>query len=151
MSAYSLVNGDFKIFNFDDNTDPNTTYSVGFGVIETTDAGASLDRIDEILPEMIETRIEKKLTAMMVAVVDIVSLNSTLFICGHVESSLAIAAFGGEPCQNGKILQLPGLVSRKKDFVPQLTKAIGDGWKPPIEKIERKMKRRSSQIIFHLR
>ena len=28
-------------------------------------------------------------------------------------------------------LALPGLVSRKKDFVPALTKAVKDGWVPP--------------------
>ena len=150
MSAYSLVNGDFKVFNFDDNDDSTITYPLGFGVIEMTDAKASLDRIDEILPEMVETRIEKNLTAMMVAVVDIVGLNSTLLLCGHKERSLGIAAFGGEPSQDGKILRLPGLVSRKKDFVPGLTKAVGNGWKPPPDEIvESKMKRKSSYIALN--
>jgi len=146
MSAYSLVNGDFKIFNFNDSTKPTTTYSIGFGVIETTDADASLKRINEIIPEMVETRTEKKLTAMMVAVVDIVNLNSTLFLCGPVEKSLAIAAFGGEPCKSGNTLLLKGRVSRKQDFVPPLTKAVADGWKPPSKKVKENL--RSSQVIL---
>jgi len=147
MSAYSLVNGDFKIFKFNDSTNPTTTYSIGFGVIETTDSAASLDRIDEILPEMVQTQMDKGLTAMMVAVVDIVNLNSTLFLCGPIESSLGVAAFKGEPSKDGTTIFLPGLVSRKKDFVPPITKAMAGGWKPPSKKVE-KMNMRSSQIIL---
>lgn len=148
MSAYTLVNGDFKIFKFNDATDPATTYLIGFGVIETTDADASLKRIGEILPEMVETRTENKLTAMMLAVVDIVNLDSTLFLCGEIESSLGVASFGGMPSKGGRTLLLPGLVSRKKDFVPPLTKAVGNGWKPPTMKAKGDARLRRSSIIL---
>ena len=73
--------------------------------------------------------------AVLLAVVDIVALTSTLVVCGRVEASLATAAYGGvvEDAEGGaaQTLALPGLVSRKKDFVPALTKAVKDGWAPP--------------------
>lgn len=131
MTPYQLVNGDMKKFKFEDAHDPNTIYSIGYGVIETTDAEASLQRIDELIPEMQVVRHEMKLTAMLLAVVDIVHMTSTLFIAGPTEMSLALAAYGGETINNGKALELPGLVSRKKDFVPKLTRAVAAGWKPP--------------------
>ena len=39
-------------------------------------------------------------------------------------------AYGGELESDGTILKLPGLVSRKKDFVPALTKAVKEGGPP---------------------
>jgi hypothetical protein len=100
---------------------PNIIYFIGYGVIETTDAEASLTRVDELIPEMQVVRHEMKLTAMLLAVVDIVHLTSTPFIAGPTEMSLALAAYGGETIDNGKALEVTGLVSRKKDFVPMLT------------------------------
>jgi manganese-dependent inorganic pyrophosphatase len=111
--------------------DPSIIYTIGYGVIETTDAEASLERVDELIPEMQVVRHEMKLTAMLLAVVDIVHMTSTLFIAGPTEMSLALAAYGGETVNNGKALELTGLVSRKKDFVPKLTRAVAAGWKPP--------------------
>lgn len=131
MTPYQLVNGDMKKFKFEDSDDSNIVYTVGYGVIETTDAEASLQRVDDLIPEMQVVRNEMKLTAMLLAVVDIVHMTSTLFIAGPVEESLALAAYGGKTVDNGKALALTGLVSRKKDFVPKLTRAVAAGWKPP--------------------
>lgn len=131
MTPYQLVNGDMKKFKFEDADDANVVYTVGYGVIETTDAEASLQRVDDLIPEMQVVRDEMKLTAMLLAVVDIVHMTSTLFIAGPVEESLALAAYGGTTIDDGKALELPGLVSRKKDFVPKLTRAVTAGWKPP--------------------
>ena len=73
--------------------------------------------------------------AVLLAVVDSVALTARLVVCGRVEASLATAAYGGvvEDAEGGatQTLALPGLVSRKKDFVPALTKAVTDGWAPP--------------------
>ena len=131
MTPYQLVNGDMKKFKFEDADDANVVYTVGYGVIETTDAEASLQRVDDLIPEMQVVRDEMKLTAMLLAVVDIVHMTSTLFIAGPVEESLALAAYGGTTIDDGKALEFPGLVSRKKDFVPKLTRAVTAGWKPP--------------------
>ena len=148
MTPYQLVNGDMKQFKFDSTaeTGATTTYVIGYGVIETTDAEASLQRIDVLIPEMQQTRLEQKLTAMLLAVVDIINLTSSLFLCGPVEESLALKAYGGSVSQDGKVLELPGLVSRKNDFVPPLTRAMSEGWQPPSS--PKAQRCRSSHIVM---
>lgn len=158
MSPFQLVNGDMKTFKFtaaaaaaaddeegetkDSSSAPATVYSIGYGVIETTDAEASMARIQHLTPEMRIVREEKNLTAYFLAVVDIVHMTSSLLICGDVEESLAVAAYGGtvtttptdtdtDTVKNNVVLQLTGLVSRKKDFIPPLTRAVASGWHPP--------------------
>lgn len=133
MTPYQLVNGDTKQFKFTEAADSSKVHTIAYGVIETTDAEASLARVDELVAEMGVSRDDNDLTAMLLAVVDIVNLTSTLFISGHVEASLAVAAYGGEISSDGKELELKGLVSRKKDFIPPLTKAFKEGWTPPAE------------------
>ena len=111
---------------------PPDLHASPHSVVETTDAAASLARVDELLPEMRAVKTaDPGVTAVLLAVVDIVALDSTLLVCGRVEGSLAVAAYGGELESDGTILKLPGLVSRKKDFVPALTKAVKEGWTPP--------------------
>ena len=134
MTPYSLVNGDMKQFKFDGAT---ATYEVAYSVIETTDAEASLSRAADIIPEMRAVKVaDESINAMILAVVDIVNLTSTLLICGRVEASLALAAYGGQLEAEDTLLRLPGLVSRKKDFIPPLTKAVKDGWSPPRLSVE---------------
>jgi inorganic pyrophosphatase/exopolyphosphatase len=126
MSPYALVNGDMKTFKFKNN---KGEYCIGYSVVETTDAEASLDRAEEIIAEMQFVRAERELTAMLLAIVDIVNLRSELLVCGPVEASLAIDAYGGDLREN--VLELPGMVSRKMDFVPPITRVVCDGWTPP--------------------
>jgi len=145
MTPYQLVNGDTKTFRFNDADDENKVYSVAYGVIETTDAETSLARIDEIIPEMIECRIEGDLTCMFIAVVDIVNMTSVLLIAGEAEETLAVAAYGGS-VENGKSLALTGLVSRKKEFIPPLLRVFNEGWKPPSK--ASKLQRRKSHIVM---
>ena len=143
MSAFALVHGDMKLFKFD--SVEGEKYSIGYSVIETTDAESSLDRADEIIAEMNTARQDGNLTAMLLAVVDIVKLNSEVIICGPVEESLAVTAYGGTP--SGNSLSLPGCVSRKLDFIPPLARAIKqDGWTPPPNPT---MGRRMSSIVMN--
>ena len=131
MDPYALVNGDVKRFKSNGGPGGDETHTVAYSVVETTDA-ASLARVDELLPEMRAVKTaDPGVTAVLLAVVDIVALDSTLLVCGRAEGSLAVAAYGGELESDGTILKLPGLVSRKKDFVPALTKAVKEGWTPP--------------------
>jgi inorganic pyrophosphatase/exopolyphosphatase len=136
MTPYALVNGDMKQFKFT-NDAVGKTYTVAYSVVETTDAAASLARTAEILPEMRAVKAnapsDAPIDACFLAVVDIVNLDSTLLVCGRVEGSLAVEAYGGSLEDDGSVLQMPGLVSRKKDFVPALTKAVREGWTPPAD------------------
>lgn len=102
--------------------------------VETTDDAVIIDRLEELLPELVACKKERKLDVLFLAVVNIVQLKGTLVICGPSELSLAVAAFGKDAKLNdtGTIMDLGNRVSRKKDYIPEITRAIKNGWaKPP--------------------
>ena len=128
LSAVALVNGDQKSFSFDC---PGFSGEIGFAVVETTDDDAILDRVDELLPELVACKKEKQLQSIFLAVVNIVKLKSCLLLCGPTEISLASVAFGGNIFRDGTLMDLGNRVSRKKDFIPVITKTIKNGWSKP--------------------
>ena len=132
LSAHVLVNGDQKCFSFSTET---FTGDVGFAVVETTDDAVIIDRLDELLPEIVACKMEKNLSALFLAVVNIVELKGTLLLCGPSELSLAKAAFPGcEVNDANTMMDLGSRVSRKKDYIPEITKAIKAGWKKPLKR-----------------
>lgn len=120
----------------------NYSGNYGFAVVETTDDGVILARKNELIETLKQSKEEKSLDMMFLAVVNIVDLHSTLLVIGEKELSLAKFAFPSKSegeiltddhliLQNG-LYSLGGLVSRKKDFVPAISKAINkNGWVPP--------------------
>jgi hypothetical protein len=80
---------------------------------------------------MAEDKREKGLSMLYVAVVNIVQLRTRLLLLSSDEIALAKAAFrNGIIDQNHcNIMDLGGLVSRKKDFIPAITRAIKDGFR----------------------
>jgi manganese-dependent inorganic pyrophosphatase len=124
MSAVNLVNGDQKTFSFDGS---GFKGDIGFAVVETTDDDAILSRVEELLPEMVACKKEKGLQCIFLAVVNIVKLHSHLLLCGPTERALATAAFGANVHDN--LMDLGSRVSRKKDYIPVITRTIKDGWK----------------------
>jgi len=131
LSSVGLVNGDQKSFSF---SVPGFTGEVGFAVVETTDDDIILDRLEELLPEMVACKKEKGYKCLFLAVVNIVKLRSKLLICGPAELSLAQEAFGGELLEGDTVMDLGGRVSRKKDYIPVITKVIKGGWTPPLKR-----------------
>eukprot|EP00984_Skeletonema_dohrnii_P001526 scaffold486_cov148-Skeletonema_dohrnii-CCMP3373.AAC.7 len=132
LSAHGLVNGDQKAFSFSTET---FTGDVGFAVVETTDDAVIIDRLDELLPEIVACKMEKNLSALFLAVVNIVELKGTLLLCGPSELSLAKAAFPGcEVNDANTMMDLGSRVSRKKDYIPEITKAIKAGWTKPLKR-----------------
>lgn len=132
MSAYQLVSGDMKQFKFHSGEAGDEEIKIAYSVIETTDAEAATSRLIELLPEMRKVKEELKVHAMLLAIVDIVNLTSALVLCGRTEQSLAKAAYDGALVDgNTHLMELKGLVSRKQDFIPPLTKAVKDGWIVP--------------------
>jgi manganese-dependent inorganic pyrophosphatase len=79
---------------------------------------------------------ENSLPLFYLAIVNIVSLHSTLILIGPEEESLARFAFpagvnGAGPTEDSSLYSLGGLVSRKKDFIPAISRAINKGgWSP---------------------
>lgn len=146
MSPYALIHGDMKLFKFHSTID-ETIYSIGYSVIETTDAESSLNRAEELICEMKHARQDGSLTAMLLAIVDIVNLESELLLCGPVEESLAVTAYGGTVNEERHSMSLPGKVSRKKDFIPPLAHAIQEeSWSPPA--VGNSLSRRKSVIVM---
>lgn len=134
LSAHGLVNGDQKCFSFKTETFQG---DIGFGVVETTDDGVIIDRLDELLPEIVACKMEKGMSALFLAVVNIVSLKGTLLLCGPTELSLAKEAFAD--CAINEeltVMDIGNRVSRKKDYIPAITQAIKKGWTKPTNKEE---------------
>ena len=69
LSAHGLVNGDQKAFSFKTESFEG---DIGFAVVETTDDAVIIDRLDELLPEIVACKKEKELSALFLAVVNIV-------------------------------------------------------------------------------
>eukprot|EP00956_Cyclotella_meneghiniana_P004200 scaffold5163_cov49-Cyclotella_meneghiniana.AAC.1 len=132
LSAHGLVNGDQKEFSFDHEFKGD----VGFAVVETTDDAVIIDRLGELLPEMVACKKEKNLDMLFLAVVNIVELKGTLILCGPSEFSLAKAAFKDGKLLNddATMMDLGKRVSRKKDYIPEVTRAIKAGWKKPLDR-----------------
>eukprot|EP00934_Nitzschia_sp_Nitz4_P008372 Nitzschia sp. Nitz4//scaffold118_size93875//87089//88387//NITZ4_004803-RA/size93875-processed-gene-0.47-mRNA-1//1//CDS//3329533769//8362//frame0 len=132
LSAVGLVNGDQKEFSYD--IPDGFIGELGFAVVETTDDKVILDRMKELLPEMIVCKKEKGLDLIFLAVVNIVELHSHLLLCGPAEAHLAERAF--PDCkdsinEDGTLIDLGKRVSRKKDFIPAISNAIKNGWSKP--------------------
>eukprot|EP00595_Chromulina_sp_UTEXLB2642_P000137 CAMPEP_0196762348 /NCGR_PEP_ID=MMETSP1095-20130614/1755_1 /TAXON_ID=96789 ORGANISM="Chromulina nebulosa, Strain UTEXLB2642" /NCGR_SAMPLE_ID=MMETSP1095 /ASSEMBLY_ACC=CAM_ASM_000446 /LENGTH=393 /DNA_ID=CAMNT_0042113015 /DNA_START=55 /DNA_END=1236 /DNA_ORIENTATION=+ len=148
LTADALVNGDQKVFTF---KTEKYEGSVGFAVIETTDDDVILSRTDELLISLSQDKESKGLSILYLAVVNIVKLKTTLLLCGNEERDLAIESF-----KNAKLITPPNdldepysmdlgnLVSRKKDFIPAITKAIKDGW----SNSRKGLVRRSTSDVF---
>ena len=101
--------------------------------METTDDDAILEKVKDLIPEMIASKSEKNLSCLFLAVVNIVKLKSQLLLCGPTEKALAVDAFGGSISSDGILMDLGNRVSRKKDFIPVITKTIKGGWSRPLE------------------
>lgn len=125
MTPSQLVNGDQKVFTF---TTEKFEGSVGFAVVETTDDAIILSRNDDILIALNDDKDTKGLSVLFFAVVNIVSLRSNLLMIGPNEISLAKASFANGEMKSDNVMDLGSLVSRKKDFIPAITRAIKDGW-----------------------
>jgi len=149
LSPHALVNGDQKSFSFEVKDGFNG--DIGFAVVETTDDDAILSRVNELLPELVACKKEKNLKMLFLAVVNIVKLKSKLILCGPSEKTLALAAFQeNTTLSTDKILlDLGNRVSRKKDFIPALTKTIKNGWTIP-ENIGRGMSANDLSYFGHL-
>ncbi len=153
LSSESLVTGDQKVFTFKTSTFDG---SVGFAVIETTDDGVILERVDELINALIVDKEKKGMDVLFLAVVNIIELRTKILLCGESERSLALASWsngvfvpntsGGPPI----LMDIGNLVSRKKDFVPSMTKAIKGGWRNGQDWNQKLHLRQSKSDIFDL-
>jgi manganese-dependent inorganic pyrophosphatase len=109
-SAEQLLLADFKEFTAEGQR-------FGIGTIETTNGDEVLARRDEILAALRKQQ-ERGYASVIFAVIDILHERTTLLVVGHPE---ALAATFDAPLVDGCAVRLPGILSRKKNIVPQLT------------------------------
>jgi len=130
MSAHQLVCGDQKVFTL---KGQHFSGSLGFAVVETTDDEVIMAKKDELIPEILDVKSEKKLDFLFVAVVNIIAMRSTLLLASKGERALAKKAFSGPIAEDGLTMDLGSRVSRKKEFIPPLTAAVREFKMPPEE------------------
>lgn len=135
MTAEALCTGDQKVFSF---KTERFTGSIGFAVVETVDDEVIVSRAGELLVELANDKEAQGFALSYLAVVNIVLLRTTLLLIGPAEASLAKEAFHSatplgevETGEAPQMLSMGSLVSRKKDFIPAITRAIKQGWALP--------------------
>ncbi|MCC2631889.1 MAG: manganese-dependent inorganic pyrophosphatase [Patescibacteria group bacterium] len=115
MSARDILLADSKLFTMGDK-------KIRVSSLETTDTKPALAMEAELLAGIEELKNEEFLDGMFFFVVDILSSNSTLILASSFEKETASKAFELTP--DGSQLFLPGVVSRKKQMVPPLERAL---------------------------
>lgn len=115
VSAFSdaeLLRMDSKEYTVD-----GTQFRVS--VLETTAPQMILDRKDSLMTTMTEVAKEDGADQVLLFVVDILSEEATLLVPNDLVKAVAEKSFGATV--NGDTVVLPGIMSRKKQILPNLT------------------------------
>jgi len=115
MSGKDILLSDSKIFALKGN-------KMRIAVLETTKPENSLKMLDELKKAAEELKKEEGLDGLFFFTVDILNTKSHLIVFGDMEEELAKKAFG-EEFENG-VMELDGVVSRKKQMVPGIEKVL---------------------------
>jgi manganese-dependent inorganic pyrophosphatase len=87
-------------------------------VLETTAPAIVLDRKESLMASMQDVAAEDGVDQVLLFVVDILNEESTLLVPNDLVKSVAAKSFGAEA--TGDTVVLPGVVSRKKQIIPNL-------------------------------
>jgi len=116
MKVKDIVLADFKEFTFPKG-------KVGFGVYETVSSD-SLDGIKErIIKELTLIKKEKELDYGFFGLIDIIKKQCFLYLVSENEKKISQEIFKGK-YQEPEIYLMPGIVSRKKQIMPLLSKKL---------------------------
>jgi manganese-dependent inorganic pyrophosphatase len=115
ISVEDIIRIDYKSFEMGE-------YNVGVGTWETTMPESVSTKKAEIIQALIREKEAVKLDYVFFMVVDILKQNCQLYLVGEKEQELAVKVFAGKI--NDDEMFLPGVVSRKKQIVPQLTEML---------------------------
>lgn len=88
-------------------------------VLETTSPGVVLDRKASLVKSMEQVAAEDGVDQVLLFVVDILREEATLLVPNDLVRSVAEKSFGASV--QGDVVVLPGVVSRKKQIIPNLT------------------------------
>ncbi len=108
-TSHELIASDYKEFNVDG-------CKFGIGVIETTNGASVLARQAELFTAMSSFR-ERGYHSVLFAVVDIIRGRTSILIDGYPE---AVASALHATIVGGDRIEIPAIVSRKKNIVPAL-------------------------------
>lgn len=115
MSARDILLMDSKIFDF-------SGKKVRISSLETTKPENAKSLKDEILKEMELLKTEEKLHSIFFFIVDIFKTSSELLVSNDAEKQIAKSAFAKDFEED--YMNLPGVVSRKKQMAPNIEKAL---------------------------
>lgn len=88
-------------------------------VLETTSPQTVLDRKDSLMSSMVDVAKEDGADQVLLFVIDILNEEATLLVPNDMVKSLAEKSFGATV--SGDTVVLPGVMSRKKQIMPNLT------------------------------
>ena len=97
-------------------------HKVGIGIWETVDSASVIEKKEQIFSALKNKKDKDSLDYLFFGVVDILKENMNLFLLSEKEENSAKQIFKGKA--ENRIMFLPGVVSRKKQIVPQLKKAL---------------------------
>lgn len=115
ISTEDIITLDYKTFEMGSSL-------VGIGTWETTSPESVNEKKIEIMEALKAKKTAENLQYMYFMVVDILNESCQLYIIGEGEGELAKKVFGKEIAED--VMDLPGVVSRKKQIVPQLTEEL---------------------------
>ncbi|XVK95277.1 manganese-dependent inorganic pyrophosphatase [Staphylococcus nepalensis] len=113
-TATELLNMDAKSFNMGD-------YITRIGQVNTVDINEVFERQEELEKEMLEVSTNEKYDLFVLLVTDIINSDSKILVVGAEKNKVG-SAFNVQLENNTAFL--PGVVSRKKQVVPQITEAL---------------------------
>ncbi len=111
FSDAELIRMDSKEYEVD-----GTKFRVS--VLETTAPGVVLDRKDSLATSMVDVAKEDSVDQVLLFVVDILNEEATLLVPNDLVKGVAEKSFGATV--NGDAVVLPGIMSRKKQIIPNL-------------------------------
>jgi manganese-dependent inorganic pyrophosphatase len=114
VSAFS----DAELLRMDSKEYPVEGTKFRVSVLETTSPRIVLDRKDSLMASMVDVAKEDGVDQVILFVVDILNEESTLLVPNDLVKTLAEKSFGATV--SGDTVVLPGVVSRKKQIIPNL-------------------------------
>lgn len=115
ISVEDIITLDYKAFEMG-------SALVGVGTWETTSPESVNEKKAEIMEALKAKKVSENLQYLYFMVVDILKESCQLYLIGEAEVELAQKVFGKEISED--IMELPGVVSRKKQIVPPLTEEL---------------------------
>jgi len=118
MSIDDILHVDSKIFEIN-------SQKIRISVLETTKPENALLVVDELISRMNQLKQEENLTGILFYVVDILNTSSKVVLASQFERNLVVKAHSVSYDASVKFINLPGVVSRKKQIVPNIERALG--------------------------